>query len=407
MKKLAIVLTHPIQYYAPIFELLNGEGKLDLKVFYTFSQREKDFSDKDFGTNVQWDIPLLEGYTYTFVKNTASKPGLERYYGIQCPSLITEIEMWGATHVLFFGWNYHAHFKAMRHFKGKIPVLFRGDSTLLDYDIKSFKTLVSSIKTSPLTSQLSNIKSYTKYIIRKWVLSHIYHYVDKAFYVGTNNKAYFKAYGLQEQQLIFAPHAIDNQRFFDDEQKQYEQKATAWRKQLGINETDTVLLYAGKFEPRKNLLSFINTFKALNNTGLKLVLLGNGPLENSINENTVNCENIIRLPFQNQSNMPIVYRIADYYCLPSQSETWGLAVNEAMACGRPVIVSDKVGCAIDLINPTNGLVFEAGNQNDLLTKLTSLIDKKHHLIPEQIKETIFEWSFSKIVDGLYLELVKE
>jgi glycosyltransferase involved in cell wall biosynthesis len=79
------------------------------------------------------------------------------------------------------------------------------------------------------------------------------------------------------------------------------------------------------------------------------------------------------LPFQNQSRMPIVYRLGDLFVLPSShSETWGLAVNEALACGRPVLVSDRVGCASDVVNPTCGRVFPLSDPDALLRSLTEV-----------------------------------
>ena len=369
MKRLAVIITHPIQYNAPIFKLLSEQNELKLKVFYTFSQRQQDFFDKDFGVNIQWDIPLLDGYNYEFIANTAKNPSLSNYKGIKCPTLISKIEEWKATHILVFGWNYKAHFTAMKYFKGKIPVLFRGDSTLLDYDIQSIKSLVSSIKTKPTFTPLT---SYVKFKLRKTFLTYIYRYIDTALYVGTNNKAYFNAHRLKDDQLIFAPHAIDNQRFFDSEKKQYEANAKKWRKELGIKETDKVILFAGKLEDKKNPSLLVSAFDNVskNKPGLKLIIAGNGPLKEQLKEAAHNNNNILFLPFQNQTTMPLLYRMGDVFCLPSQGpgETWGLAINEALACGIPVIVSDKVGCAIDLVKKETGVIFR-NNDKEMLSDL--------------------------------------
>ncbi len=394
MQKLAIITTHPIQYNAPWFALLASEPNVELKVFYTWSQKEKNNFDPDFKQNIAWDIPLLSGYEYTFVKNTSKKPGTHHYKGITCPSLIKEIEDWKPTHILVFGWNYKAHFKAMRHFKGRLPVLFRGDSTLLDYKIRSIPELIHNFN---LSSLILNLKTYGKFKLRKAFLSYIYWHIDTALYVGQNNKAYFIEHGLKKEQLVFVPHAIDNERFFDSEEKQYEAKAKYWRTELGIKKDDMVLLYAGKFEPRKNLLFFLkafNEFCLVSNKKLKLILLGNGLLENEVLRLAKqNKENIICLPFQNQSMMPIVYRLANFYCLPSQSETWGLAINEALACGRPVLVSDKVGCAVDIVNAKTGSIFKSNSNESLRESLLGL--KAIH--PEWDAS---QWSFQCITNNI-------
>ncbi len=197
MKKLAIIITHPIQYYSPLFKLISERNKIQIKVFYTWEQSQEKVFDEKFGQEIKWDIPLLEGYDYTFVKNTAKNSGSAHFYGVINPTLIKEIEEWQAGAVLIFGWNHQSHFKAMRYFKGKIPVYFRGDSTLID----------------PLPRY--------KKVARKIILKYVYRFVDRAFYVGTNNKQYYLEYGLKPKQLVFAPHAIDNKRF---ERKKYSEK---------------------------------------------------------------------------------------------------------------------------------------------------------------------------------------
>ena len=375
--KLAIISSHPVQYNAPLFALLSK--KVRLKVFYTWSQKQTDLYDQDFKTKIEWDIPLLEGYDYKFVENIARNPGAHHYWGIKCPSLNKEIKAWGATHLLVFGWNYHAHLRAMWYFKGKIPVWFRGDSTLLDEKL--------SVKT----------------VLRRLILKLIYQLVDKAFYVGQNNKSYFLKHGLKESQLIFAPHAIDNDRFSMPNEV-YELKAMKWREELGIKTTDFVFLFSGKFEPRKNLPFFLDSFiefaKTLQNNNIKLILQGSGPQEELLHKLSNNHSQVIFIPFQNQSSMPVVYRLSNVFCLPSKSETWGLTVNEAMACGRPVIVSDKVGCARDLVNNKNGCVFKFNDKASLFDSLNLVIKMQSgsdQYNSDQIKSHISNWSYNNIV----------
>ncbi len=406
MNRLAIVLSHPIQYYAPIFSLLNKTGKCKLKVFYTYSQGQESIKDKDFRMDVKWDIPLLEGYKYTFVKNCSKSPKLSNFKGIHCPTLISEIEQWAATHLIIFGWNYQAHLKAMRYFKGKIPVLFRGDSTLLDYDFQTIKDITNRNKSVNLSYVL---KSFIKFNVRFFFLSWVYKHIDTALYVGQNNKAYFLAHGLKEKKLVFAPHAIDNERFHDSEKKKYEIKASDWRKELGIQTDDITILFAGKFEHKKNPVLLLNAFKQLakNHSNIKLVFLGNGLLEKQLKTNTKEDKNILFVPFQNQSIMPVAYRLGNILCLPSQGpgETWGLAVNEAMACGRPALVSNKVGCAKDLITHKTGLIFQSNNEKDLSNKLQDMIKNLGSYKSEIISNHIQEWSFKKIVDTITSEIL--
>lgn len=385
-KRLAIITTHPIQYNSPWFALLSQKADIEVKVFYTWSQTSQTLYDKDFGQEIKWDIPLLTGYKYQFAENRSKKPDGVNYNGIDCPSLNREVEKWGATHILVIGWNLKAHLKAMRYFKGKIPVWFRGDSTLID-EQPGFKQL-----------------------IRRLFLTWVYSYVDRAFYVGSHNREYFIKHGLKESQLTFTPHSIDNDRFSDDVQKNYELAALQWRRELGFKDSDFVILFCGKFETKKNPLLLLTVIKEIHtkntNSTVKLLLVGNGVLEDELKALSNGCDYISFLPFQNQTRMPLVYRLANLYCLPSQGpgETWGLAVNEAMACGRPVLVSDKVGCAADLVNAHTGLVFQSGDCHSLSAQLKRVVAQQSIFSAHEIAAHIQKWSFRNIVQSFFLQM---
>ena len=369
--KLAIITTHPIQYYAPVFKLLHERKQVEINVFYTWGKGSQEGYDPGFNKNVQWDISLLDGYPYEWVKNTSVNPGSHNFKGVINPGLLNQIEAYKPDAILIYGWAYSGHLKAIRYFKNKVPVFFRGDSTLLN--------------------EQKGIKSLLKSIFLKWVYSHI----DRAFYVGTNNKVYFKRYGLKDDQLSFAPHSIDNARFQTDQSQQ----AQELRSSLNIPTDDILILYAGKFEPVKNVKTLVAAFANITQPTVHLLLVGNGVDEADL-ISYVKANGIKRLyflNFVNQSYIPSVYQAADIYCLPSISESWGLAVNEAMACGKVVLVSDRVGCAIDLVIPgKNGDIFEAANVGDLTKKLIKLVSKgKSGLLQmgECSRQIIKDWNF--------------
>ena len=143
MKKLAIITTHPIQYYAPVFKLLHQRQQVSVKVFYTWGEQVNTKYDPGFNKVIAWDIPLLEGYPFDWVKNTAGDPGSHHFKGIINPDLIGQLKAWHPDALLVYGWGYQSHLKVMRHFKNKLPVLFRGDSTLLD-DVTGAKALLKT-----------------------------------------------------------------------------------------------------------------------------------------------------------------------------------------------------------------------------------------------------------------------
>ena len=147
------------------------------------------------------------------------------------------------------------------------------------------------------------------------------------------------------------------------------------------------------------------SFLSLNNSNTHLLFVGNGVLENDLKAIANGTQNIHFMDFQNQLAMPAIYQAADLFCLPSQGpgETWGLAVNEAMACGKAVLVSDKVGCAADLVKEDyNGAVFKSEQLDDLIIKLRKLINSKSTLqeYGQNSKVIILDWSFQKIAEAI-------
>jgi glycosyltransferase involved in cell wall biosynthesis len=352
-KKLAIITSHPIQYNAPLFQLLAERNRLDIKVFYTWGDTVLDRKfDPGFRKEIIWDILLLDGYRYEFLENVSGDKGSHHFNGIINPDIINRIDEFTPDALLIYGWSFKSHFRVMRHYKKRKTIIFRGDSTFLD--------------------KQPFYKRWARTRFLRWV----YGFVDYALYVGKNNLEYFRRLGLKQTQLIYAPHAIDNKRFshFDVTSKE---KGDLLKQKLGIPADDILFLFAGKLEEKKNpgllLQAFVQSEVYRNSS---LLIVGNGNLEKELKEQYGKYSSIFFLDFQNQSQMPVIYNLADVFVLPSKGpgETWGLSVNEAMACGLPVLVSDKCGCALDLVTPgQNGFVFKSEDLDDICSKLLSFV----------------------------------
>jgi glycosyltransferase involved in cell wall biosynthesis len=349
LRKLAIISTHPIQYNAPLFKLLRTRGNIDIKVFYTWGKSVLDEKyDPGFGRVVSWDIPLLQGYEFEFLDNVSKRPGSDHFTGIDNPDLVRKIDAWGPDAILVYGWNYKSHLRSLIHYKRKMPVFFRGDSTCLDD------------------------KGLIMPALRRLFLWAVYSCVDKAFYPGISNKIYLQKAYMGDKKLVFAPHAVDND-FFLDRDGDYALRAREWRKELGIGENALVFLFAGKLEKKKSPFLLLDAFVSGNfPEDVHLVFTGNGALDKNLKERAGSRRNIHFIGFQNQTAMPAVYRLGNVFILPSggPGETWGLGINEAMACGRPVIVSTKCGGGADLVQEgVNGYLFESGKVEELQRKM--------------------------------------
>jgi len=379
MVRLAVVTTHPIQYYAPIFQLLARSESVALKVFYTWSQSQSGgVADPWLNRHLSWDIPLTEGYDFEFVPNIARRPGSHHFWGLRNPTLASRIESWKADAVLVFAWNMASHLAALRHFKGRIPVLFRGDSNLLN--------------------PTSRWRTLARRIALRWVYSHI----DVALAVGSNNRDYFRWCGIPADRIRFAPHAVDLTRFAGDVATHEEQAAT-WRREFGIPAGARTLVYAGKIYDVKNPLLLLEAFVRAGKPG-HLIFVGEGDQEAQVRERGAGLRNVHFLPFQNQRLMPAVYRLGEVFVLPSRFETWGLVVNEAMATGRPVIATHRVGAARDLIiDGVSGWIFESDN----LPQLTQIVAEALTCDPAKLREMgaraareIRNWSTQAAADGI-------
>lgn len=336
--KLAIVLSHPIQYYSPWFCHLVNAG-WTLRVFYLWDFGIQPRHDPGFDRSVQWDVDLLSGYPHEFVANWSPKPGTDHFAGLVNPALRSRLARWNPDAVLVFGYKYATHLSLI--LRSRWPLIFRGDSHLIDH---------------PPVGRL-----------KQWALSHVYAKFAAITYVGAANRDYFRAFGVPSSRLHFAPHAIDTRRF--QITAGHRAAADELRRRLNL-ERRTVVLYAGKLVPAKQPRELLAAFIDLAPRDTALVFVGDGsekPVLETVARNHPEIPVHI-LPFANQSEMPSRYLLADVFALPSLglAETWGLAVQEAMQMGVPCIVSNRVGCQRDLvIDGETGWVFRADSSLDL------------------------------------------
>lgn len=345
--RLAIVVSHPIQYFSPWFRHLAAQEDLKIKVFYLWDFGVSPRFDQDFGRVLQWDIPLLDGYDHEFLSNHSADPGTHHFRGLDNPGLVPALEAWRPEAILLFGYAYASHLRVILSRKLKnIPLLLRGDS----HDL----------------ARPSGLKPWLKRQVRALLFRRFAGFLA----VGKANADYYRNSGVPEERIHFAPHCVDNDRF-RDAAPQAAEEARAWREELGIPAQALVVLFAGKLETRKRPMDLLEAFERMDATHPSpgsheqvLLFAGSGEWEERLRARAGGRlgKTVFFAPFQNQSRMPMVYAAGDLLVLPSESESWGLAVNEAMNLARPAIVSTHVGCAEDLVLPgETGWIFEAGD----------------------------------------------
>lgn len=377
--RLAIVVSHPIQYYSPWFRFLAESGHYVLKVFYLWNYGVAAHNDANFGKPVQWDVDLLSGYEFEFVPNVARDPGTRHFGGLNNPSLPARLQAFRPHSVLLFGYNYRSHLRVIWTARRRgWNLLFRGDSHLL-----------GGAPEGP---------------IKRLLLRVVYSRFHAFLAVGQANADYFRHFGVADHKIFRAPHAVDQSRFVANPER--DAAAARERRQLGIGVEERVILFAGKFTAKKRPDLLLAAFQQARPDNLHLVFAGGGPLEDDLHAAAETHARVHFLPFANQSAMPARYLVGDVLALPSEGryETWGLAVNEAMHLGRPALVSDVVGCHHDLITPRRtGWVFPSGDRDQLaalLREIAALPAADLRAIGDAARARAADYSFAAAADGL-------
>lgn len=342
--RIGYLLSHPIQYLAPLFRELARH--CDLTVFYAHRQSAAGQADAGFGVAFDWDVDLLSGYESRFLSNVARQPSTDRYFGCDTPGIAEEIERGRFDAFVVPGWALRSYWQAVRACRQSgVPVLVRGDSQLGRQRRRSVRL--------------------AKEVVFPWLLRRF----DGFLYVGQRNRAYLEHYGAPADRLFFSPHCVDNDAFAaaSARARVVEPRPPAAPRRL---------LFVGKLIDRKHPADLLRAATRIGNPRIEVAFAGSGELGPSLRKMAAEAGVAATfMGFKNQSELPAVYASADVLVLPSDGlETWGLVVNEAMACGIPAVVSDAVGCGPDLIEAgRTGAVFPLADVSALAEAVTGVL----------------------------------
>lgn len=377
--RIAYLVSHPIQYQAPLLRLIAQRPELELKVFFLHQASSRQYFDKGFGQPIQWDLPLLEGYTHETLPAS-----LRGYWHSGLKGRLKD----GQFDVLWtHGYSHPTNTRAIQaaHRLG-IQVLLRGESTLL------------SGTSNPVLRAVKN-----RFL--EWCLPRCAGFLS----IGTMNREYYRAHGVPDTRLFDMPYAVDND-FFRRRAVEARPQRDVYRASLELEPGRPVILFAGKLLPHKGPMDLLEAYirlapKPTEEPFPYLVFAGSGVERDRLEKraNETGWRSIRFLGFQNQTELPRVFDLSDLFVLPSHFEPWGLIVNEVMNAAKPIIVSDAAGCAPDLVAPDeNGWLFRAGNVTSLNDALRSAF--RH---PERLREMgesslrrISRWGFQEDMDGL-------
>lgn len=387
-KALAIFMSHPIQYQVPLLVKLakNQDFKTHTYFFWDFGVKET--YDADFKRVIKWDIPILEGYQYSFLKNYSLRPS-SSFFGEVNFGVIAEIIRHRHDAILVFGWGLFSNWLAF------FAALISGTRIILHAE-------------SPMNQEA--YKKGLKRVVRNMVLRQLFKCVSAFLYIGKENKRFYEHFGVPQNKLFFAPYAVDNERYFKEKSSLPEDRNTL-RKLAGIEETGPIILFVGKLAEKKRPMDLLKAYEILLRSWPlevrpMLIYVGDGPLREELESYKADhgLSSVYFAGFKNQLELSAYYAIADVFVLPSGlGETWGLVVNEAMCFGSPVIVSDMVGCGADLVRQEeNGFMFSLGDSEKLARCIGAVLEDEEtrKKFGKRSREIIEEYSQERDVAGI-------
>ncbi len=383
--RLAVVASHPIQYQCPLYRRLARDSRIDLTVYFCCDQGVRVRRDVQFGQSFKWDIPLLEGFEHRFLKNWSWCPG-PRSWGCINPTIRKELTRRRYDAVLIYGWMTPTNWLAL---SSGVPALLLAES--------------------PLNQEL--LRPRWRQGIKGFICRRFFRRIAGFLCIGTENKEFYRHYGVSEERLFPCPYAVDNDRFVSSYERWKDRRAEV-KAELGIPLDHVVILFSGKLMEKKRPLDLLEAVDRLGRSDVDLVFVGDGELRGRI-EREISARNLTGVHlvgFKNQTELPQYYAMADIFVLPSvEGETWGLVVNEAMCFHLPVVVSNLPGSGRDLVrNGENGFVFPARHVDALAECLSKLVHDPglRRVMGEKSAELISHWGYEEDLQGIIAALEK-
>ncbi|MDR7505920.1 MAG: glycosyltransferase family 4 protein [Armatimonadota bacterium] len=348
--RVLLVSSHPVQYASPLYRLYARDPRLDVTVAYCSLQGAQPGVDPEFGVEVAWDVPLLEGYRWVHPPNRSPRPGLRGFFGLVNPGLATLIWQERPDVVVCYGW------RAASFWIAALAATLAGAKLVFTTDAHTLE---------PRDGRRA------KATLKRVLLPLFFRLADAAFGPSSRTLALLRSLGVREDRLFLTHYVVDNQ-FFAAGAAAADRIGV--RRRWGLPEDAFVVLFVGKLVPWKRPADVLEAVARV--PGAFVVLAGEGPLRAALEARAAQPDlagRIRFLGFVNQRALPEVYAAADVLVLPSEYEAFGLVVNEAFCCGLPAIVTEACGAAGDLVRDgETGYIVPVGDVDALADRLRRL-----------------------------------
>ena len=380
--RVLVLATHVIPYGSSLLRLLAQDPRLDLLVAYCSMQGAEAGIDPEFGIEIRWDTPLLEGYPWVHIPNRSPRPGLGRFFGLINPGLWTLIrsQTFDAV-VIYTGYMCASFWIACFAAKSRgIPVLISSDSSSLHQ--REGKRL--------------------KALLKPFIVGLVYRYVDVLMAPSQPVKDLAMQLGKSEKEIVMIRSGVDKNAW----QARLENfDRAAIRRSWSVPTDATVVLYCAKLQPWKRPLDLLRAFAKASVPGSYLVFAGEGPQRVEL-EREIACLDItdrVRiLGFVNDSQLPGTYKAADLFVLPSEYDPCPLVIPEAMFSGLPVLLSDAVIGRLEMIDPgKSGYPYPCGNADALAALLSKVLGNPAFLeyLKVGVARQMERWTAEDLLDS--------
>lgn len=381
--RVALVASHVIQYQDPFFRMLAAEPAIDLTVFFCSRAGADVYRDREMQVELSWDVHLLEGYRHRFLRNFGAGSGYARAInpGI-LPALLSR--RFDAA-IFFLGWGTITSLLGIAACRAAgIPFFLYGDSSF----------------PPPERTRADRI--------RAGFLRTVFRLAAGFLVSGRLNADYYAHYGADRSRFFLVPWAVDNERFEAASALQPEERR-AIRRGAGASDDDALFVFSAKLLPRKDPMALLQAMARMRRRDRAAALfLGDGELRPELQEFAA--RKGVRAHFAgfvNQGALPRFYAAGDVFVLPSLYEPRGAVINEAMACGLPLIVTDRCGSLGDIaLDGENALVYPAGDVERLADHLDRMVEDRplRERMARRSREIIAGWSYQRGVAGVLAAL---
>ncbi len=381
--RLCIVVQYPIHNHLPLHRALARDPDIALEVLFMQDAFAARGYEPDFAHEVDWGLALRRGYPSRTFSNASPRRDGDGFWKYVNPGLIARVARGPYDAVYVHGHHSFTHLVAI------LAARLAGKRVIIRTDTVNFHPRPLHIR-----------------LLKRLVYTATYRLAHALLYVGERNRRCFEDFGGRPEQLVHAPQVVDNARF-ERARARYAPRRESLKSAFGIAPRRKVVLFCAKFIAKKCPLLLIDAFlDASLGEEWVLLMVGDGPLRAVCEARAAErgaAARVVFAGFLDQRAVGRGYAVADILVLPSRErETWGLVVNEAMNFGCPIIVSDAVGCAPDLVAGKCGLVFPRDRPEALAGALRRMAGDAalRASFAERARAVIARWSVREYVSGV-------